>query len=383
MATWLTNLNYCAMAVLPSASMLFLCQRSLGSLWKVVTLSLVLQLVLSVVYDALIVSCPFTGTASKNQAKEKNSYSGGIGDAASATTFTVTASATSCHLLVSLAMELVACAVLDPLVTANFFAFALHHPRARRALHLDEKPAPPGAAEKNLSSTTPARNEEAAAEEEEESREGSTSRLFRDHPLVAGLCTRWEGVQHRVQASSAVMAVVAPWCLMRLVLRYWSTWYYLASSPGDVDGVWGGGYELFFYAMGALRMASRLNAPFSSSSSAWSGAVEGGKKEKIIKNDDDEGEGDDDHHHHRDHRRGKGSSQSRSRQNTSLKALCAAARRSVWTRVAFIMMCAAAVVVAVTVLQSSTLIGSNDDRRSAALKPVNIQLVVSMLWSVS
>lgn len=301
MSAWLTNLTYYSLVIIPPSTLLWLCDLSLASLWKVIALSLLLQLLTSIALEGIIISYTTTPTP------------------------------------LALVAAVVGHAILDPLVTLVFFAWALGATARRTNVHTSTNTRNNNKSSSATASLRPLRalgilEATAPAVALSEGKEDEATRLKEKEVQSVFFLLRlpqeaaWSLSRTVGQWPFCVcVALTAPWVLARLVLYYWSTWYNSMSTFGDVKSVWSGMFELFFYFMAAIAIARRLAVALPT--------PDGG-----------EGVG-----------------------GSSLI-------RSMLLRLLFIAVCTAGVTVAGSGLIVPEL---------QAKTPVNVKLIVSILWSVS
>lgn len=212
MTLFLTNLNVYGLVILPPAVFLSLSCRTIASVFKILILSLVLQLLWMIIVDSLLSLIPL-GT-----------------------------SRSSFRLVLELALN----CVLDPLMTLCFCYFALHNSKVNKMLGVRSPIATTAISELEKKCTD---------------KEGKTTstmlcrlekKLRRCHLTVARRFNEGN--------SGALIAAAVPWCYAHFVLHYWSTWYDSMRGFGDSAGVWTGALEEFFYFLATLAIGRHIDA---------------------------------------------------------------------------------------------------------------------------
>lgn len=201
------NFNYYVLAVLPPSTLLFLFRVRIFSLWRLLVLSLGLQLVVSVLMNAMEFNATATGAAAVQPEVPR---------------------------AVALALQVLAHAVVEPLATICFFSFVLKNPRAYKVLQIHSVLENPQAE--------------------------ATPSFF-----VARAVMRWvNALRGYVEPLGPAAMVTVPWFYTYLFLHYWSSWYSNMKAGGDLLVVWSAGYILFFQFMKSFAIARRLSSSGSS-----------------------------------------------------------------------------------------------------------------------
>lgn len=211
MTLFLTNLNAYGLTIVSPALLLSLSYRTLGSVIKLLGLSLVVQLLLLIVTEGLLSF--FSPVFPRSPLR--------------------------------LVLEILLYGVLSPLVTFCYCYFTLYNPRLSKLLNV-----------RTAASAAMANELEQKKLETEENKRGGMLGLLKSS------FRRWHLIVSRrltLGNTGGLIAVVVPWFYAHFILCYWPTWYDSMRSFGDSAGVWTGMYEQFFYFLASLAIGGHIH----------------------------------------------------------------------------------------------------------------------------
>lgn len=230
MSTLLTNFNVFLLTIVPPAAALSLARRSIGSIWKLLAVFLVVHTAWSLIVDA-------------TQCHANAAY-------------LFTTPVDSNRSVVKRLVEIVLFAVVRPAITLYCFSWLLSSGDARIARLRRALMNPPA---------------EPLAEAPPRSKPISwlPALIVRIITVLYTLVVRmplqwWQRMADKVSGPSSelVVGVGVAWYFSYFLLEYWVQWYRKMSLPGDAEATWMGAYECFFYFTASLTMAKRVQEAF-------------------------------------------------------------------------------------------------------------------------